>query len=288
VPTDEAAERRPLLLSWSGGKDSALTLDVLRRAGGDVVGGLLTTITEGVDRISMHGVRRCLLDAQAAAIGLPVTVVPIPERASNEAYEEAMARALADLRRRGTERVAFGDLHLADVRAYREEQLAAVEMEAAFPVWGWDTEAFAADVLDRGFRAVVVCVDGAALDPAFCGRAYDEAFLAELPDDVDPCGENGEFHTFVHDGPGFAAPVRVTRGEQELTSDQLERAQFLPGPGLECRPVQTFRAIRLIQLTEGERRLDPVVVYLPGPCTEPRTHLQRVPEHPPQGDAGRP
>ncbi len=230
--TDETpgpgAEPAPLVLSWSGGKDSALTLDVLTGDGRAGVRGLLTTVTDGVDRISMHGVRRRLLDDQAAALGLPVRVVPIPERASNEVYEEAMARALAILRDEGVDRVAFGDLHLADVRAYRERQMAEAGMEAVFPVWGRDTAAFAADVLARGFRAVVVCVDGDALDPAYCGRDYDERFLAELPDDVDPCGENGEFHTFVHDGPALAEPIPVVRGEQVTRDGRFRYQDLLP------------------------------------------------------------
>lgn len=197
-------------LAWSGGKDSALALAALRGRGVEPVA-LVTTVTEGHDRISMHGVRRTLLAAQARATGVPLVEVPIPPDCPNEVYEarfeEAFATTLAHV-----EAVAFGDLFLADVRAYREERLARIRREALFPLWGRETAGLAEELVTRGFEAVVVCLDPRVLDRSFAGRAYDRELLAELPPTVDPCGENGEFHTFVHAGPVFAEPVPVVRG----------------------------------------------------------------------------
>jgi uncharacterized protein (TIGR00290 family) len=203
-----------LALAWSGGKDSSLALQALRDAGAAPVA-LLTTVTEGVERVSIHGVRRELLLAQAAATGLPLVEARIPLPCPNEAYEAAMTRALASPLLRDVPGIAFGDLFLADVRAYREERLTATQppRRARFPLWGRDTSALARDFIAAGFRAIVVSVDPAQLDPAFAGRAYDAALLADLPAGVDPCGENGEFHTFVHAGPIFAAPLAVRVGE---------------------------------------------------------------------------
>lgn len=205
----------PILLSWSGGKDSALTLHALRQTPGVEVAGLLTTVTEDYDRISMHGVRRTLLEQQAAEAGLPLHVVLIPRECSNEIYEERMTAVLAGIRDAGIRRVAFGDLFLEDIRAYRESRLAAFEMEAMFPLWGRDTAALARDFLRLGFAAYLVCVDTQTLAATFAGRAFDEDLLRDLPPGVDPCGENGEFHTFVHAGPIFRAPVLCQRGPVE-------------------------------------------------------------------------
>ena len=161
----------------------------------------------------MHGVRRSLLREQAASIGLPLTEVTIPPRASNEIYERAMGEAFTRLGDRGIRRVAFGDLFLEDVRDYRLRQLGALGLECAFPLWGRPTAALARTFVDDGFRARIVCLDPAALDPSFAGRTFDDAFLADLPEGVDPCGENGEFHTFVFDGPIFRRPLAVSVGE---------------------------------------------------------------------------
>jgi uncharacterized protein (TIGR00290 family) len=199
-------------LSWSGGKDSAFALWTLRREQEEPEA-LLTTVTEGYKRISMHGVRRELLARQAEALGIPLVEVVIPPACVNEVYETRMAEAFADAPLSGVEAVAFGDLFLEDVRAYREERLAAAGRRGLFPLWGRDTTALAGDCLDAGFEATLVCVDPRALDPAFVGRAYDAQLLAELPRGVDPCGENGEFHTFVHAGPIFAEPIACERGE---------------------------------------------------------------------------
>jgi uncharacterized protein (TIGR00290 family) len=209
-----SARRRParLALSWSGGKDSALALWTLRQSRREPCA-LITTITDGYDRISMHGVRRALLDRQAERVRLPLVPVLIPPSCVNEIYEARMAQAFASALLASVEDVAFGDLFLADVRAYREERLALARKHASFPLWGRDTSELARVFIARGFEAVVVCVDPRKLDGSFAGRRYDEHFLAELPPGVDPCGENGEFHTFVTNGPIFREPIRYERGE---------------------------------------------------------------------------
>jgi uncharacterized protein (TIGR00290 family) len=201
-----------LALSWSGGKDSALALDVLRGQG-DEPCALLTTVTDGFDRVSMHGVRRALLQHQADAVGVPLVEVTIPAPCTDEVYEDRMARALGSAPLRDVDEMAFGDLFLEDVRAYREERLGRVGKRAAFPLWGRNTAELARAFIDRGFKALVACVDPRLVDASFAGRAYDGAFLGDLPPGVDPCGENGEFHTFVHAGPVFARPVPVEVGE---------------------------------------------------------------------------
>lgn len=199
--------------SWSGGKDSCLALAELLTGGAGPVVGLLTTITEEFDRVSMHGVRSAALRRQAAALGLPLHTVTIPPNASNREYEARMAKAVDRLLADGVTAIAFGDLFLADIRAYREKQLAGTGITPLFPLWLRDTRALARRFVAEGYRAILTCVDTRVLDAAFAGRAFDEALLADLPAAVDPCGENGEFHTFVFDGPIFREPVPVTRGE---------------------------------------------------------------------------
>jgi uncharacterized protein (TIGR00290 family) len=203
----------PVIFSWSAGKDSAFGLWTLLKNQRFDVRALLTTLTEGYDRVSMSGVRDELLDRQAAAIGLPVIKVWIPPQCANEEYERRMASTLAAREFEGVYHVAFADLFLRDVREYREERLGRVGKTGVFPVWGRDTAELAHEMIAAGFRAIVVCVDPRALDASFAGRAFDEDFLADLPDRVDPCGENGEFHTFVYDGPLFRAPVPCRPGE---------------------------------------------------------------------------
>jgi uncharacterized protein (TIGR00290 family) len=200
-----------IALAWSGGKDSALALAALRAAG-TPPSALMTTVDEASGRATMHWVGRELIRAQADAVGLPLVEVPLPRPCPNAVYEERMRAAFARPELRGVRAVAFGDLFLADIRAYREARLAEAGLEARFPLWGADTEALARRFLVDGFRATVVCVDPRALDPGEAGSAYDEAFLARLPADVDPCGERGEFHTFVADGPVFARPVGFELG----------------------------------------------------------------------------
>ncbi len=221
-----------MVLAWSGGKDSALALDALRAAGEVRVCGLITTVTTGYERISMHGVRRTLLEAQAAAVGLPLIEARIPIRASNDSYEAAFAAALAPVRAAGVKRVAFGDLFLSDIRAYRERQLAALGMRALFPLWLRDTPALAREFIDRGFEAVLVCVEPAKIAPSFAGRAFDSQLLHDLPGGADPCGENGEFHTFVFNGPGFTRPVPVVVGPV-VERDGFVFCDLTPGPELE-------------------------------------------------------
>lgn len=198
--------------SWSGGKDAAYALYELVDAG-VTVEELMTTVSTKTGRSSMHGVRPELYERQATALNLPIRFVELPAEATNEAYEETMAEVIEDFANRDIERVVFADLFLEEVRTYREGQLSATGVEGLWPLWGRDTEALARDFLDAGFRATVVCVDGAALDSSFVGRVFDAEFLAGLPADVDPCGENGEFHTFVWDGPIFDESVGVERGE---------------------------------------------------------------------------
>lgn len=205
-----------LVLSWSGGKDSALALWTLRSEERVEPVALLTTVTEAYDRISMHGVRRELLTDQARAAGLAVVEVGIPSPCPNDVYEQRMAQTLASSELASADAVAFGDLFLEDVRAYREERLGQVGKRAVFPLWGRDTERLARTFIEAGFEATLVCVDPRQLDPSFAGRSYNEQLLADLPPGVDPCGENGEFHTFVHAGPIFDRPIAHEVGDVVL------------------------------------------------------------------------
>lgn len=199
-------------LSWSGGKDSSLALWTLR-AEGIRPRALITTITEGYERISMHGVRRELLAAQAQTLDVPLVEVSIPPGCVNEVYEKRMAEAFSSAPLSEVRAVAFGDLFLEDVRAYREERLRAAGRHGLFPLWHKDTASLARQFVETGFRAILVCVDPRCLPASFAGRRYDEELLAELPAGVDPCGENGEFHTFVHAGPIFREPIACETGE---------------------------------------------------------------------------
>lgn len=230
-PEEESVEgERRILLSWSSGKDSAWALYRLRDAEPGAVVGLLTTFNEAFNRVAMHAVRRDLVEAQADAAGLPLLAVPLPWPCSNEQYEEAMRAALAKARERlRVTHVAFGDLFLEDVRRYREERMAPTGIEPLFPLWGLPTRQLARDMVAAGLRAQVTCVDPRRLDPAFVGRAYDTAFLGDLPSDVDPCAEQGEFHTFAWDGPMFARPIAVVPGEV-VERDGFVFADLLPAP----------------------------------------------------------
>jgi uncharacterized protein (TIGR00290 family) len=208
-----AADRIPVVLAWSGGKDSALALAALRRERRREVVGLLTAVVEPEGCVSMHRVPRALIQAQADALGLELSMAVVPEWPPNDVYEAAMAEALAPCRAAGAETVAFGDLFLADLRGYRERQMEALGMQCAFPLWGRDSASLARDFIAEGYRAVVCCVDSRRLPASFCGREFDAALLRDLPPEVDPCGENGEFHTFVYDGPGFSRRVQFAAGE---------------------------------------------------------------------------
>ena len=207
---------KDVLFCWSGGKDSAMALHALQSAHGHRVTALLTTITEEYDRISMHGVRRVLLERQAVSIGLPLHTVMIPPQCINATYEARMKEALNEHLARGVKRVAFGDIFLEDLRLYRERNLVQLGMEALFPIWKRDTRELASEFLRLGFQGIAVCIDPRVLDPSFAGRVLDESFFADLPAGVDPCGENGEFHTFVFDGPVFRTPIRFVTGEKVL------------------------------------------------------------------------
>jgi uncharacterized protein (TIGR00290 family) len=200
-------------LSWSGGKDSALALRTLRDEHGVEPHALVTTVTSSYDRVSMHGVRRSLLKRQADALGLPLVEIVIPPGCPNTVYEQRWMEAFASARLEGVEEVAFGDLFLEDVRRYREVLLAREGKRGLFPLWGRDTTRLAHEFVTAGFRAVLVCVDPKQLDGSFAGHEYDERLLAELPVDVDPCGERGEFHTFVYAGPDFPEPIGCRVGE---------------------------------------------------------------------------
>ena len=201
-----------VLVAWSSGKDSAFALHVLRAQDVEVAG-LLTTINEAFERVAMHAVRLSLLRAQAEAVGLPLVEVRIPSPCPNEAYEAAMGAAMADARARGITAMAFGDLFLEDVRHYREERLAGTGLRPLFPLWGRPTRALAEEMIALGQKAVLTCVDPRTLPRTFAGRAFDGALLGDLPAGVDPCGENGEFHSFAWDGPAFRHPLPVRPGE---------------------------------------------------------------------------
>ncbi|KUG07000.1 ATP-binding protein [Solirubrum puertoriconensis] len=202
------------VLSWSGGKDSALCLHHALQNPNLRLTHLLTTLNEHYRRVAMHGVRAELLEAQAERIGLPLVPVWLPEMPSMEVYEQRMSEALGYLATQGISTTVFGDLHLQDLRAYREQQLARVGWQAEFPIWHKPAADVMREFIDLGFRAVVVCVNDQHLDQSFCGRELDEQFLRDLPAGVDPCGENGEYHSFVYDAPYFSQPIAIAPGEQ--------------------------------------------------------------------------
>lgn len=216
-----------LLISWSSGKDSGWMLHVLRQEGLTEGAALLTTINEAADRVAMHGVRRALLEAQAAAAGLPLRTIFLPHPCPNDVYEARMRaavdRAVAD----GFTQVAFGDLFLEDVRTYRERSLSGTGLTPMFPLWGRNTAALATEMIDAGIKATLTCVDPRVLDRRFAGRRFDAALLAELPPGVDPCGERGEFHTVVTAGPMFDREIAVTPGSV-VERDGFVVADVLP------------------------------------------------------------
>jgi uncharacterized protein (TIGR00290 family) len=200
-------------VSWSSGKDSAFALYEAQRAGVAEVVGVLTTVNEVYGRVAMHGVRESVLDRQIAALGMPALKVMLPNPCSNEIYLERMAQACAGLKAQGVSHIVFGDLFLEDIRAYREQQLAQMDMTGLFPLWRRDTADLARAMIASGIVAHLVCVDPRHLGREFAGRRFDARLLDELPGEVDPCGENGEFHTLVSAGPMFAAPIEVRVGE---------------------------------------------------------------------------
>ncbi len=223
------ASRPKALLSWSSGKDSAWTLHVLRQQAEFDVVGLLTTVNGVHDRVAMHAVRRTLLETQAAAAGLPLWVVSIPSPCSNEEYESAMRATVERAAAEGIEVMAFGDLYLEDIRRYREKNLAGTGLRPVFPLWLRPTDVLAREMIDGGLQARITCVDPRKLPATFAGRAFDASFLTDLPKDVDPCGENGEFHSFVWAGPMFRSPVDIALGEV-VTRDGFVFADLVPLP----------------------------------------------------------
>ena len=200
-------------VSWSSGKDSAFALCEAQRLGVAEIVGALTTVNGKYDRVAMHGVRQALLDQQIKALGLPAIQVTIPSPCPNDVYEERMAEACAMIKAQGVTHIVFGDLFLEGIRAYREEKLAAIGMKALFPLWQRNTKRLAREMIESGLIAHLVCVDPKRLDRGFAGRCFDTALLRNLPPRVDPCGENGEFHTFVSAGPMFRTPIPVSVGE---------------------------------------------------------------------------
>jgi uncharacterized protein (TIGR00290 family) len=200
-------------VSWSSGKDSAFALHEVRRTGLAEIVGVLTTVNEVFDRVAMHGVRRALLERQVAALGLPAITVPLPYPCPNDIYEARMAEAVARIQAQGVRHIVFGDLFLEDIRAYREEKLGRSGMTGLFPLWRRDTPALAREMIAAGLAAHLVCIDPKRLDRSFAGRRFDAALLAALPAGVDPCGENGEFHTVVSAGPMFSRPIPVAIGD---------------------------------------------------------------------------
>jgi uncharacterized protein (TIGR00290 family) len=203
------------LLSWSSGKDSAWSLHTLRREGVHEVVGLLTTVNSAFDRVAMHGTRATIVRAQAAAAGLPLIEVPLPWPCSNDQYEAVMRAACAAAVLDGVEAMAFGDLYLEDVRRYREERLTGTGITPVFPLWGRDTRKLVHDMLDGGLRARITCVDPRQLPATFAGRELDASLLAELPVSIDPCAENGEFHSCAYAGPMFSQPISLLPGVVE-------------------------------------------------------------------------
>jgi len=217
-----------VLVSWSGGKDSALALFEILKTKNYQISALVTTVTEDYDRISMHGVRRILLERQAASLGFPLEQVLISKNGSNEEYEAKMGQVLAKYKAAGVNTVVFGDIFLEDLRQYREGKLASLGMQGIFPIWKRNTQELARSLATLGFKAITTCVDTNALGGQFVGRVIDEEFLSELPPTVDACGENGEFHSFVYDGPIFREKIAFKTGEVVLRDNRFCFCDLIP------------------------------------------------------------
>ena len=217
-----------VLFTWSSGKDSAMSLWELRKSGKYDIAALLSTITRDYGRISMHGVRRELLERQAVAVGLPMVEVGIDRGASQEEYQASIEKVLRCYKEDGVTHVAYGDIFLEDLKKFREDKLATLDLKALFPIWKRDTRELAGMFMDNGFKAILTCVDTAQLDASFSGREYNQELLADLPDSVDPCGENGEFHSFCYAGPIFKWPVRFTVGERVMRDEQFMFTDLIP------------------------------------------------------------
>lgn len=209
-------QKKNAWMSWSTGKDSAFALYQLTTKTDIEVTGLLTTVTEDYNRVSMHAVREELLELQAESLGLPLHKVKIPSKCTNEIYEQRMKAAINEAKELRISCMAFGDLFLEDIRNYRVEKLKDTGIEPLFPLWNFPTKELANEIISSGFKAVITCIDPKVLPESFAGREYDQKFLADLPSQIDPCGENGEFHTFVYDGPIFNKPIPIHVGERIL------------------------------------------------------------------------
>lgn len=217
-----------VLFTWSGGKDSAMALYELRKSKAYQIVVLLTSVTEDYDRISMHGVRRILLEQQSQSLRLPLEILYITRNSSNEEYEAKLKDKLLQYKSQGVSSVVFGDIFLEDLRKYREDNLTQIGMKGIFPIWKRDTAELAHTFIDLDFKAVITCVDSKSLDGKFAGRYFDNQFLSELPATVDPCGENGEFHSFVYDGPIFQERIRFRRGKVVLRDNRFYFCDLVP------------------------------------------------------------
>jgi uncharacterized protein (TIGR00290 family) len=217
-----------VLLSWSGGKDSVLALRTLQKNGNFQIVALVTTITKGYDRVSMHGIRRILLEQQADSIGIHLEKIFIADNASNEEYESKFSEVVLEYKKMGINSIVFGDIFLEDIRRYREDLLRGIGMSGLFPIWAKNSMELANIFIKSGFKAVITCVDSRAIDKSFAGREYDEQFLSDLPAGVDPCGENGEFHTFVYGGHIFKIPIIFAKGEVVFRDNRFYYCDLIP------------------------------------------------------------
>lgn len=202
-----------LILAWSGGKDCTLAMHEIKKLDQYSIAALFSTISEQNERVSMHGTPRKLLETQARSLGYPLDVVAIPDHCTEDTYRETMQRSMQDWLDRGVTGVVFGDIFLEVIRAYRERNLSQIGLKAIFPLWGRDTKTLSQNFINLGYRAIISCMDTKQLNRSFAGREYDRSLLDELPQSVDPCGENGEFHTFVYEGPVFSKRVNFRRGQ---------------------------------------------------------------------------
>ena len=223
-----------VLFAWSGGKDSAMALYEAQKSEKYDVAALLTTVTQDYDRISMHGVRRALLEEQAALLGIPLETILISKHSSNEEYEAKMKEALVRYKKEDIVSVVFGDIFLEDLKKYREDNLAKVGLKGVFPIWKRDTRELAAAFIDLGFKAIITCVDSKSLDKSFAGRVFDKQFLSDLPNGIDPCGENGEFHSFVHDGPIFSRGIIFEKGQVVLRDNRFYYCDLVEAENLQA------------------------------------------------------
>ena len=223
-----AINKERVILSWSGGKDSAMVAYHLLASQKYEIAALLTTVTEGFDRISMHGVRRELLEMQASALGIPLRVVPIPKDCTNDIYESRMSQAFSHFKSCGLTKIAFGDLFLADIKQYRDDRLAREGMTGLYPIWMRDTDELVRTFIGLGFKAKLSCVDTHAIDAAFAGREIDHQLLRDLPPSADPCGERGEYHSFVYAGPIFRSAIACRLGEMSMRLSRFNYCDILP------------------------------------------------------------